>query len=52
MLKKKTKEMLMAAQDQALRTENIKNKVDKQNVSPIYSFCVEREETINHVVVE
>ena len=49
-LKKETEGMLMAAQDQALRTNSIKSKVD--SVSPVCRLCGEREETISHKVAE
>ena len=51
-MKKETEGMLMAAQDQALRTNSIKSRIDKQNVSPMCRLCGEREETISHVVAE
>ena len=51
-LKKETEGMLMAAQDQALRTNAIKSRVDKADVSPMCRLCGEREETISHVVTE
>ena len=47
-LKKETEGMLMAAQDQALRTNYITKIVDKQDVSS----CGEREETITRIVAE
>ena len=40
----------MAAQNQVLRTNNIKSKIDKQSVSPLSRLCEERAETISHVV--
>ena len=46
-LKKEIEGTIMAAQDQALRTNAIKNRIDRQDVSPM---CGEREETISHVV--
>ena len=51
-LKKETEGMLMAAQDQALRTNAIKSRIDKQDVSPICRMCGKREESIAHVVAE
>ena len=50
-LKKETGEgMLFAAQEQALRTNSIKAKIDKQPVSPKCRLCVTREETVMHLV--
>ena len=51
-LKKETEGMLMAAQDQALRTNAIKSRIDKQDVSPVCRMCGKREESIALVVVE
>ena len=51
-LKKETEGLLMAAQDQALRTNSIKCRVDKQKVSPSCRMCGEREETVAHVTAE
>ena len=51
-LKKETEGMLMAAQDQALRTNAIKSRIDKQDVSPVCRMCGKREESIAHVVAE
>ena len=44
--------MLMAVQDQSSRTNVIKNRIDKQVVSPLYRMCGKREETIAHVMAE
>ena len=51
-LKKETEGTLMAAQDQALRTNAIKSRIDKQDISPMSRLCGEREETISHIVAE
>ena len=51
-LKKETEGMLMAAQDQALRTNAIKSRIDKMDVSPVCRMCGKREESIAHVVAE
>ena len=42
--------MVMAAQDQALKTKNINSKFDKQSISSLYRLCREGQETITHVV--
>ena len=51
-LKKKTEGMIMAAQDQALRTNSIKRIIDKQNVSAKCRMCGESDETVSHIVSE
>ena len=42
--------MLMAAQDQALRTNAIKSSIDKRDVSLVCRMCGKRAEPIAHVV--
>ena len=45
--------MLMAAQDQALRTRYIQNRIDGQaTVSPLCRKCEKKIETINHIISE
>ena len=51
-LKKETEGLLTAAQDQALRTNSIKNRIDKEDVSPMCRLYGEREETVSHNVAE
>ena len=51
-LKKETEGTILAAQDQALRTNWIKSNVDKENISSKCRMCGEREETIAHIVSE
>lgn len=51
-LKKETQRMLMAMQDQALRTNDIKSKVKKQSVSSLHTLCGEREEIICYLAAE
>ena len=51
-LKKETEGTILAAQDQALRTNWVKSNVDKENISSKCRMCGEREETIAHVVSE
>ena len=50
--KKKTKESIMAAQDQELRTNAIKLKTDKQEGDVTCRMCKDREETITHLTSE
>ena len=51
-LKKETEGLLMAAQDQALRTRYIQNKIDKVNISPKCRKCNRKDETISHITNE
>ena len=44
--------MITAAQDQALRTNAIKTKVEKQNLSPICRMCGEKDESMGNLVGE
>jgi len=45
-LKKETEGMITAAQDQALGTNAIKAKVEKQNLSPLCRMCGEKDESM------
>ena len=47
-LKKETEGMIMAAQDQALRTRHIQRAIDGTNISPKCRKCNQKDETINH----
>ena len=49
---KETEGMIMAAQDQALRTNSIKRIIDKQNVSAKCRMCGVGDETVSHIVSE
>ena len=49
-LKKETEGLIVAAQDQALRTNSIKVKIDKQAGSPMCRLCGAKEETVDHLV--
>ena len=51
-LKTETEGMITAAQDQALRTNAIKAKVEKQNLSPLCRMCGEKDEPMRHLVGE
>ena len=44
--------MIMAEQDQALRTMSIKRIIDKQNGSAKCRMCGEGDETVSHIVSE
>ena len=48
-LKKETEGMLFAAQEQALTTNSIKEKIDKQAVSAKCRLCGTKEETVMHL---
>ncbi len=48
-LKKETEGLLIAAQDQALRTNYVKHKIDKDPSSPLCRMCHQKPETIDHV---
>ena len=51
-LKKETERMITAVQDQALRTNAIKAKVEKQNLSPLCRMCGEKDESMGRLVEE
>ena len=50
--KKETEGTIIAAQDQALRTNSIKRIIDKQNVSAKCIICGEGDKTVRHIVSE
>ena len=49
-LKRETEGFLIAAQDQALRANAIKVKIDKQGGSPLCRLCGVKDETVDHLV--
>lgn len=51
-LKKETEGMLIAAQDQALRTRVIQNRIDRVNITTKCRICKSKDETINHIISE
>ena len=52
-LKRETEETIVAAQDQALRTRYIKNKIERRHdISPKCRLCGSADETINHLISE
>ena len=51
-LKKETEGMIMAAQDQSLKTRYIQRAIDGTNISPKCRKCNQEDETINHISTE
>ena len=51
-LKKETESVITAAQDQALRTNAVKAKIDKTRVDSKCRMCLNADETVGHVVCE
>ena len=51
-LKKETEGLITAAQDQALRTNSIKHRIDKQDIAATCRMFGQQEETVEHVVAE
>ena len=51
-LKKETEGLIMAAQDQAIRTNWIRHNIDKEDISPSCRSCGERDEIVSHIVSE
>ena len=49
-LKRETESLLIAAQDNAIRTNHIKARIDKTQQCSKCRLCGDRDETINHVV--
>ena len=47
--KRETEGLIMAAQDQALRTNSIKYRIDKQTISAACRMYEGREESISHI---
>ena len=51
-LKKETEGLIIAAQDQALRTNAFKAKIEKQQLSPLCRMCGVKDETVGHLLCE
>ena len=49
-LKRETESLLIAAQDNAIRTNHIKTRIDKTQQNSKCRFCSDRNETINHII--
>ena len=50
-LKRETESLICAAQEQALRTNAIKNGIDPQGVSPLCRLYKETVESVTHIVI-
>lgn len=51
-LKKETEGLILAAQDQAFRTNAIKARIDRSQTDSICRVCKKVDETVNHLVSE
>ena len=51
-LKRETDSLLIAAQDNAIRTNHIKVRIDKTQQNSKCRLCGDRDETINHIIIE
>ena len=51
-LKRETESFLIAAQDNAIRTNHIKARIDKTQQNSKCWLCDDRDETINHIISE
>ena len=51
-LKRETEALLIAAQDNAIRTNHIKARIDKTQQNSKCRLCGDRDETINHIISE
>jgi hypothetical protein len=49
-LKRETESLIVAAQDQALRTNHRKAKIEKDGTDPACRICKAKEETVQHIV--
>ena len=50
--KRKTESLLIAAQNNAIRTNHIKARIDKTQQNSRCRLCGERDDTINHIISE
>ena len=51
-IKRGTESMIMAAQEQAIRTNSIKAKIDKTREESKCRMCGQVDETVNHIISE
>ena len=49
---RETETLLIAAQNNAVRTNHIKTRIDKKQKNSKYRLCGDREETINHITIK
>ena len=49
-MKKETEGLILAAQEQALRTNSIKHSIDKTSETPMCRLCGDSTETVRHIV--
>ena len=49
---KETESLLIAAQNNVIRTNHIKMRIDKTHQNSKYRLCRDRDETINHIISE
>ena len=49
-LKRQTASLILAAQDQALRTNLVKTKIDKTQNQPLCRMCMKTNETVDHII--
>ena len=49
-LKKETEGLILAAQEQALRTNSIKHSIDKTSETPLCRLCGDTSETVRHII--
>ena len=51
-LNRKTESLQIAAQNNAIRTNHIKTRIDKTQQNSKYRLCGDKDETINHIISE
>ena len=51
-LKRETESLLIPAQNNAIRTNHIKARIDKMQQKSKCRLCGDRDETINHIIIE
>ena len=51
-LKRETESLLIASQNNAIKTNHVKARIDKTQQNSKYRLCGDRDETINHIISE